>query len=174
MRWHPYIIDPGTEPEGEEYLAYNRRRWGSDGWTRGMKAQGREEGAPFANWKWWPATIQCHRLIKFAEDRGVSSSDSNAAIFHALYEEGKNVSGSEVLADVAVELGLAREEALTYLESDDDRDAVLQQIQEGRSRYNIKGVPFFVVGPEDKSQRPYGLSGAQDSDSLLEIFREFK
>lgn len=174
MRWHPYIIDPGTKPEGEEYQAYNRRRWGGDGWTHSMKAMGRKEGAPFGNWKWWPATIQCHRLIKFAEDRGVSSSDSNAAIFQALYEEGQNVSVNEVLTDIAVKLGLDQAEALAFLESDEDRDAVVQQIQEGRSKYKIKGVPFFVVGPEDQSQKPYGLSGAQDSDALLQIFKEFK
>ena len=33
VSWLPYIIDPGTAAGGEEYLAYNKRRWGSDGWT---------------------------------------------------------------------------------------------------------------------------------------------
>ena len=49
----PYIIDPGTAAGGEEYLAYNKRRWGSDGWTYSLKAQGRKVGAPFQDWKWW-------------------------------------------------------------------------------------------------------------------------
>lgn len=33
----PYMIDPQTRPEGEGYLAYNKRRWGSDGWTTSLK-----------------------------------------------------------------------------------------------------------------------------------------
>ena len=37
--WHPYIIDPGTKQEGEEYLAYKKRRGGSDSWTHHLRAQ---------------------------------------------------------------------------------------------------------------------------------------
>ncbi|EKX51932.1 hypothetical protein GUITHDRAFT_102543 [Guillardia theta CCMP2712] len=33
VHWKPFMIDPATAKEGEEYMAYNRRRWGSDGWT---------------------------------------------------------------------------------------------------------------------------------------------
>ena len=33
----PYMIDPQTQPNGEDYLAYNRRRWGGDGWTASLK-----------------------------------------------------------------------------------------------------------------------------------------
>lgn len=34
---HPYMIDMRTNPGGEEYLAYNQRRWGSDGWTQSLR-----------------------------------------------------------------------------------------------------------------------------------------
>ena len=43
------MIDPGTQENGEDYLAYNRRRWGSDGWTHSLRAKGRRVGAPFAD-----------------------------------------------------------------------------------------------------------------------------
>lgn len=33
----PYMIDPATQPQGEEYMAYTRRRWGGDGWTGSLK-----------------------------------------------------------------------------------------------------------------------------------------
>jgi hypothetical protein len=33
------MIDPATADGGEEYDAYNRRRWGSDGWTRSLRAK---------------------------------------------------------------------------------------------------------------------------------------
>lgn len=37
VSFSPYMIDMGTQPLGEDYLAYNERRWGGDGWTASMK-----------------------------------------------------------------------------------------------------------------------------------------
>lgn len=174
VRWLPYIIDPGTKADGEDYNAYCRRRWGGDGWTYELREMGRDEGAAFSNWKWWPATMQCHRLIHFAEKKGVTSSHSNAAIFQALYEEGQNVSLNEVLAGIAVKkLGLDQREVLQYLQSSQDCEVVAKQIEMGRRKYNISGVPFFIVGPSDGRQRPYGISGAEEADTFLKIFEEF-
>lgn len=62
VQWHAYIIDPRTNPAGEEYLAYNRRRWGGDGWTQDLRRSGRPDGATFADWRWWPASLHAHRL----------------------------------------------------------------------------------------------------------------
>lgn len=31
------MIDPRTDAAGEEYLAYNQRRWGSDSWTGSLR-----------------------------------------------------------------------------------------------------------------------------------------
>lgn len=39
-------------------MAYNRRRWGSDGWTQGLRASGRKSGAMFRDWRWWPNTLK--------------------------------------------------------------------------------------------------------------------
>lgn len=48
---HPFIIDLGTQPGGEEYYAYNVRRWGGDGWTQDLRRSGKPDGATFSNWK---------------------------------------------------------------------------------------------------------------------------
>lgn len=47
VEWKPYMIDPGTKAEGEEFEAYNVRRWGSSGWTHSLKRSGRQVGANF-------------------------------------------------------------------------------------------------------------------------------
>ncbi|MCO5606805.1 hypothetical protein L7F22_060996 [Adiantum nelumboides] len=39
VHWHPYMIDVNTRSSGEEYLAYNKRRWGSDGWTSSLRSE---------------------------------------------------------------------------------------------------------------------------------------
>lgn len=37
VSFSPYMIDPRTQPDGEDYLAYTERRWGGDGWTASLK-----------------------------------------------------------------------------------------------------------------------------------------
>lgn len=57
INWHPYMIDTKTKKEGEEYLAYNKRRWGGDSWTKDLRHAGKQEGLEFKNWCWWPNTL---------------------------------------------------------------------------------------------------------------------
>mmetsp|Transcript_754 Transcript_754/g.2510 ORF Transcript_754/g.2510 Transcript_754/m.2510 type:complete len:210 (-) Transcript_754:22-651(-) len=172
VRWLPYIIDPGTAPEGEEYLAYNRRRWGSDGWTSSLRNMGERVGAPFSDWRWWPNTLKAHCLVHLAETKGLASSAAKAALFEALYEEGANVSDEEVLAQLAEEkLGLQREEVLEYLRSGRGEMEVLSAVQAGQQVVQ-GGVPFFVVGPAQREGPPYGFSGAQPTQTFTKLFEE--
>ena len=62
------IIDPETASNGEEYLAYNQRRWGSDGWTQDLRRSAKQDGAAeFKNWVIWPNTIQAHIALGYFE-----------------------------------------------------------------------------------------------------------
>lgn len=51
LNWHAYMIDPQTETLGEEYMAYNIRRWGGDGWTSSLRKAGKKVGCNFKDWK---------------------------------------------------------------------------------------------------------------------------
>jgi len=175
------MIDPGTNINGEEFEAYNQRRWGSSGWTNHLKSEGRKDGANFANWNWWPNTMKAHCLVNFAHERyNVDTSMSNAAIFHALYEEGMNVSLIDTLVKVGTErLGLPEDELRQYLEAGEGERGVKNEIKTGRNMYDISGVPFFVIERADDDDdddegdgRPYGLSGAQSANTFLRIFEE--
>ena len=171
VTWLPYIIDPGTAAGGEEYLAYNKRRWGSDGWTWSLKEQGRKVGAPFKDWQWWPNTLKAHCLIHFASEKGIDSSAAKAVLFEALYEKGANLSNEKVLADVASEkLGLPKDEVLQYLTSGSGEEEVLQMVRAGQDIVQ-GGVPFFIVRGAG-SQRPVGFSGAQPSEQLVKIMKK--
>ena len=65
------------------------------------------------------------------------------------------------------------DELRNYLSQDKGKQQVKEDIQVGRQRYGISGVPFFVVKKEnDNSMRPYGFSGAQKSETFLDIFNE--
>eukprot|EP00501_MAST-03F_sp_TOSAG23-6_P001737 GSMAST32.ASY1.ANO1.1813.1 assembled CDS len=132
-------------------MAYNKRRWGSDSWTIRLKQMGQEVGATFSNWKYWPSTLKSHRLIMFLKERGVPTSTSNAALFHALYEEGKNISVNETLVEIALTV-------TTFLESTEGKREVFQEIDQGRRQFGFSGVPFFIINNKSNENIPTGLS----------------
>eukprot|EP00435_Cladocopium_sp_Y103_P064173 s188_g25.t2 len=159
----------GKDAQGEEYFAYNKRRWGSDGWTYSLKALGRKVGAPFRDWKWWPNTLKAHCLVHLAQEKGISSATAKAVLFEALYEKGANLSSAKVLAELANEkLALSKEEVLDYLESRQGEQAVLQLVRAGQDIVQ-GGVPFFIVRG---AGQPLGFSGAQPSEQLLQILKK--
>lgn len=178
VEWKPYIIDPNIKVDGEDFESYNIRRWGSSSWTNHLKQEGRKSGANFANWKWWPNTIKAHCLIKFAKERyGVDTSRSNEVIFQRLYEQGENISLVDCLVDIGVQsLNLPDgDELRRFLESGEGEADVRAEMKLGQKQYRISGVPFFIIAAEKRNNhatRPYGLSGAQRTETFLEVFEE--
>ncbi|KAK1739137.1 thioredoxin domain-containing protein, DsbA family [Skeletonema marinoi] len=185
IEWKPYIIDPNTKTDGEEFEAYNIRRWGSSGWTHGLKRSGSKVGANFSNWKTWPNTLRAHQLIAYVTstkrkvENKPTTSECNAAIFDAMYERGENVSLVNTLVKIGTErLGVSTSEVddlKLHLENNVGAKDVMKEIQTGRRRYQIQGVPFFVIGAVDGETslgQPYGFSGAQDSGTFVDIFEE--
>ena len=112
-------------------------------------------------------------------DNKPTTSECNAAIFDAMYEQGENVSLTDTLIKIATsKLGVSEseiEQLRAHLESNAGSKAVIKEIQGGRKKYNISGVPIFVIGASQGGRsigRPYGFSGAQDSDIFHKEFSE--
>ncbi|KAH8073945.1 DSBA-like thioredoxin domain containing protein [Aureococcus anophagefferens] len=152
----------GTE-SGEDYKAYNRRRWGGDGWTRSLRAKGRAVGAPFANWQTWPHTMRAHQLMMFAPHE--KEHELKERLFEAVYERGENISDLETLCRIAGDAGL--DTAGFRAVADTRRRAARSRAQAARR----PGRAFFIVhGAEDK--QPIGFSGAVDPDEFEKILHQ--
>ena len=80
-------------------MAYNRRRWGGDGWTVQLRQSGKPDGALFRDWRTWPNTLQAHRLAWFAEQAGKGGL-AQERLFEETYERGGNISDATTLAEV--------------------------------------------------------------------------
>jgi len=174
VKWKPYMIDPGTAQGGEDFDAYCRRRWGGSGWTENLRANGRSDGATFSDWRHWPNTLNAHKLVSYVDSaHDIDTDTSNAALFEALYERGRNISTVDEVVRVGVEdLGISDGDALrSYLNSDESGEEVHNEIEDGRRKYRIEGVPFFVIGGPGRD-KPYSLSGAQSIRAFHEIFDE--
>ncbi|GBG83225.1 hypothetical protein CBR_g36839 [Chara braunii] len=166
VRWHAYMIDSRTKSNGEEYLAYNRRRWGSDGWTHSLRSSARRDGLAFGDWKWWPNTLHAHRLVHLAEKVG-RGSEAKDRLFQKTYEEGGNVSLVDVVCSIADDMGL--EGGRQALERGEAMAEVIAEDRRAKEKLNIHSVPHFIVGNK------LALSGAQDpaafESAILKVVR---
>jgi len=109
-------------------------------------------------------TILAHQLLHFAKSKG-KQAEMKERLMAAHFVEAKHVGQVEVLADLAAEIGLDRQEAIEALESKKylpDFEADVAQARE----FGINGVPFFVL------QGQYGISGAQESATFLNAFEQ--
>lgn len=171
VRWYPYMIDIQTKANGEPYIDYNRRRWGSDGWVAGMKQSARADGCKFENWgnqnpdSVWANTFHAHRLMHFVRQKyGWSKIHSfKKLIFQCYYEKGWNISDIGVLVEVGVLGGLDKKELVKYLHSDEGKQEVIMEDRRAKNEYHVSGVPYFTL--QCHKVKPF--SGAQSTEFFI-------
>lgn len=171
IKWNPFIIDPSTSQEGEDFAAYNLRRWGSDSssWTESLRRSGAPDGASFSNWKTWPNTLLAHQLVALADEEGMAG-EATDLLFLRTYEEGGNVSLLPELEDIARTLGLDRarvQAGLVGKRSEELRTRVLERDAAAKQQLRISGVPHYIVAAGPSSLHKYSLRGAQRPDRLM-------
>ena len=167
MHYHPFMIDPQTQPSGEPYADYNRRRWGGDGWTHSMRRMGKAEGAPYANWVTWPNTTHCSRLLIFAEKHNLGDAVIGK-LYQACYEEGQNVSTRETVAKVATEVGVPN--GAEYIMSDEGMPELMQCLNNPKAGgKRVRAAPTFQLRVGEAS---HVLSGAQESEAWLSMLEQ--
>jgi predicted DsbA family dithiol-disulfide isomerase len=170
--WRPFELNPEMPKTGLDRKAYRSAKFGS--WERSqamdreVAATGKTVGLEFNYDRVLvtPNTFAGHRLLSWARDKG--SQDILAdALFRAYFTEGLDIGKNGVLAEVAAGVGLSKEDAKHFLESDQERDEVLAEEREGR-RLGLNAVPFFVT-----SGVP-AISGAQRPEVFVEAFRQVR
>jgi predicted DsbA family dithiol-disulfide isomerase len=170
VRWLPFQLNPSMPKEGVSRREYRTRKFGS--WERSLELDatvakaGATDGIHFAfnQIERTPNTLDAHRLIWIADQRGVQDAVVEA-LFSAYFTDGLDISNRQVLVDVVAEAGLNQAKAKAVLSSDDGLEAIKAANEQAR-RFRVEGVPFFIVN--DKLT----LSGAQQPDVFLAAFRE--
>ena len=167
MKYHPYMIDLGTKPNGEEYLAYNKRRWGGDGWTHSLRSSSLQDGCTFKKWVWWANTLNAHQLLCYAEQFG-KQVQVMEVLLRKSYEDGLNISLKETVVEAADELGINEGGgAATWVGSKEGIQEVKERDRQAKAQ-DIGGVPFFMIKLEGGSAT--SLEGAQNPATFLKAF----
>lgn len=148
-RWRPFFLNPDTPPEGEPYLPFLERKFGSRAAVEELFARVREAGREygldyaFENIRLRANTLDAHRLIRWAQAAG----DAGALVerlFVAQFCNGEYVGDRAVLAAIAGECGYDAAAARAWLDSGADTEAVIAEEQAAR-QLGVRSVPTFIV-----------------------------
>jgi predicted DsbA family dithiol-disulfide isomerase len=165
VRWRPFLLNPQLPPDGMDRAAYVRRKFGGNATEvyRRLEESGRADGVTFAfdRMPRTPNTTRAHRLILFAQERGAADAVIRA-LFRALFQEGRDVGRSEVLAALGEQAGLDRDEVGDFLGGDRLAREVVAAHQQAE-RAGIRGVPVFIVDHE------HAITGAQPPEVLADL-----
>jgi predicted DsbA family dithiol-disulfide isomerase len=109
-------------------------------------------------------TFDAHRLTMFAKTQGLMK-EMTERILHAYFTESKHIGDHETLTQLAVEVGLNREDVEKMLASDEMADAVRADEQTAK-QIGVTGVPFFLF------DQKYALTGAQPTDVFVQVMEK--
>lgn len=169
VRWLPFQLNPDLPDEGISREAYIERKWGKAGnkYER-VSAVGREVGIDFRfdMIKVQPNTVNAHRLMLYGAKHG-REDEVAEGLFAAYFKEGADLTDRKTLADIGERAGLERDLLEDYLDSDEDRDAILKGDLEARQG-GVNGVPFFIFN------RKVAVSGAHEPETLLKAMLQSK
>jgi predicted DsbA family dithiol-disulfide isomerase len=173
--YRSFELDPTVPPgEGPPLVDYLARKFGDPSRVHAAHARlttaGAELGIDFSWAQMRRAnTFDAHRLLAWTlHTAGADAQRSlKKALLRAYFTDGREVADHGVLADLAAEVGLDRDDAATLLASDDEAEFVRDERAEAY-RNGINAVPTFIVDGE------WMLQGAIDTDKWVKALQHMQ
>jgi len=166
VHWRPYFLNDWIPREGMSREQYLTTKFGSPERYKGIAqrvgAAAAEEGLVYAadKMKRQPNTLDCHRLIRWAEGIG-KAAEMKQRLMDLYFTEGADLTNRAVLVQAASDVGLDPEDVRAALDSDQDVAEVEREAQSAKEA-GIEGVPMFIFGGK------FAVSGAQSPEYLAE------
>jgi len=178
IRWLPFELNPDMPPEGEGQAEHIVRKYGRTpqqaeagraqlleiGWRAGYSFDFMGEGEPPK--AMMRNTFAAHKLLKWAlvEAGAKVQTALKLALFDAHFQQRRDVSDPDVLADIAASVGLDRGAARAAI--DDEALGQIVRREEAQAwDMNISGVPAMVV------QGKFLIPGAQEPEVYANALR---
>ncbi|HCW08043.1 MAG TPA: disulfide bond formation protein DsbA [Cytophagales bacterium] len=170
VEYHPFELNPTMPIEGRDQKEYLSEKFGGEERYHQITSHTEKTAASeglkfnFSIQKVSPNTLNAHRLIMFAKQKG-KQAQVKEALMSAYFEKGIDLSKIQNLVKVAVENGLNSLETEAFLKSDELASEVKLEEQINYQR-GISGVPFYIINNK------YGVSGAQPTEAFVNAFSE--
>jgi predicted DsbA family dithiol-disulfide isomerase len=150
VRFHPYFLNPWVPREGMSRNDYLTTKFGSPEKYKGIAgrvaAAAAAEGLTYAVDKMQrqPNTLDCHRLILWAEAIG-KAAQMKQRLMELYFTEGADLSDHDVLVRAAADVGLDAGKTREMLASDTDVERVEAAANSAKDA-GIDGVPTYILG----------------------------
>ena len=170
VHYRPYFLNPWVPREGISREEYLTAKFGSVDAYKGIAgrvvAAASEEGLSYRPElvKRQPNTIDCHRLIHWAEGKG-KSAEMKQRLMELYFRDGGDLTDIDVLVQAAADCGLDADDVRRRLATDEDVALISAQAKEASDK-GISGVPTFVFAQK------YAVSGAQAPEQLAAAIRQ--
>ena len=171
LHWQPFELNPDMPPEGQNLREHLAEKYGA---TKEQSQENRlritQAGAElgfefsFADDMRMHNTFNVHQLLHWADQQG-RMHDLKQALFVAHFTHRRNLSDNNVLADVAAEIGLNRDDALPVVA--DQRFAnEVRTTEKSWISQGISGVPAVIFN------RRHLVTGAQGVENYTRILEQ--
>ncbi len=170
VHWRPFFLNSWIPREGIGRDEYLTAKFGSVEAYKGIAGRvvtaAAEEGLVYRpdQVKRQPNTIDCHRLILWAEANG-KAAEMKQRLMELYFQGGGDLTDIDVLVQAAADCGLDADDVRRRLATDEDVARISAQAQEAANK-GISGVPTYVFAGK------YAVSGAQPADQLARAIRE--
>ena len=165
--WRAFQLNPDMPADGMDRQAYLAAKFGPGRGAEiyeNVRQVGEGEGIVFAfdRIRRTPNTVDAHRLVRWADDRG-GADTMVETLFRGYFIEGADLTDRATLATLAGEAGQSAEDARDLLATPDLVDEIQTETRRAYAM-GINGVPCFLVAGR------YALSGAQPPEGLFPLF----
>ena len=166
VHYRPYFLNDWIPREGISREQYLTTKFGSvdryKGIAQRVGAAAAEEGLVYASdkMKRQPNTLDCHRLIRWAETIGKAPA-MKQKLMDLYFTEGADLTDRETLVKAAAHVGLDAKTVADDLASDKDVAEIEQEALAAKEA-GIDGVPCFIFGGK------FAVSGAQSPEYLAD------
>jgi predicted DsbA family dithiol-disulfide isomerase len=170
VHWRPFFLNSWVPREGISREEYLTTKFGSveayKGIANRVVTAAGEEGLEYRpdQVKRQPNTIDCHRLIHWADAHG-RSADMKQRLMELYFRDGGDLTDTSVLVQAAADCGLDAEDVRRRLATDEDVALISAQARDASDK-GISGVPTYVFAQK------YAVSGAQPAEQLARAIRQ--
>ncbi len=109
-------------------------------------------------------SFDAHRFSHLAKQFKLQD-EAEEALFKAYFTDGKNTADADTLCQIGENIGIYKEKVRAMLDSEQYMQEVNEDMEVARM-IGVTGVPFFVF------DRKYAISGAQESETFLELMNK--
>ena len=170
VEYHPYELNPDMPVQGTNQRAYLVDKFGSEDRYEQITDHTTQVAATegltfnFDKQNTSPNTRKAHAVIQLAKAKGKEMAVVEN-LFKAYFTDGIDLSDDKNLTEVAVQAGLERF-SVELLLADENALKPIAVMEKELSKLGISGVPFYIINSK------YGVSGAQTSDTFMQVFKE--